>query len=240
MADGISTEGFFRWDVEGRGDRRSLEQALGLASSAALHGVVAVLLLLAASRGVEGSHGTIELVPVEIAATDTKLYAPAADLPQGEPPAQLPANSSPTGAKAAPDELETKIATLAQLRQPQIDQSATQPQAPSLMSDDAAPGRLAALQDFIRDQVERHWSLDLASLGTEEFSIPIRIEITSSGTVLKAEVVDTPRAADPLYQEIAASGRNAVLSASPLSLPAGQYRNVMELVLYLNPRESLR
>jgi hypothetical protein len=58
--------------------------------------------------------------------------------------------------------------------------------------------------------------------------------------VLKAEIIDTARDADPIYREIASSARNAVLSASPLSLPAGHYQNVMELVLYLNPRESLR
>ena len=107
------------------------------------------------------------------------------------------------------------------------------------MSDDAAPGRLAALRDFIRDQVERHWSLNLASLEQNEFSIPVRIQITNSGTVLKAEIISTAHSADPVYQEIASSARNAVLSASPLSLPPGHYQNVTELVLYLSPRETL-
>jgi hypothetical protein len=58
--------------------------------------------------------------------------------------------------------------------------------------------------------------------------------------VLKAEIIDTARASDPVYQEIASSARNAVLSASPLSLPAGHYQAVTELVLYLNPRATLR
>jgi hypothetical protein len=240
LADGVSSEEFDHQGPVGHGEEQSFGQAFGLASSAVLHGLILLLLLLAASHGVEGSHGTIELVPVEIELTGSNPHAQSADLPQSEAAAQLPANSPASGAKAAQDELETKLAALAKLHQPDPDQPAVQTQTARSMSDDAAPGRLTALRDFIRDQVERHWSLDLESLGAEEFSIPIQIEITSSGTVLKAEIIDTARDADPIYREIASSARNAVLSASPLSLPAGHYQNVMELVLYLNPRESLR
>jgi hypothetical protein len=154
----------------------------------------------------------------------------------------LPAISS-TDAQQASDQLETKLQALAKLRQSGSDQPISQQslaESKPLMSDDAALGRVAALRDFIRDQVERHWNLNLASLGHDEFLIPIRIQITSSGTVLKAEIIDTARASDPVYHEIASSARNAVLSASPLSLPAGDYQNVTELVLYLNPRATLR
>jgi hypothetical protein len=95
------------------------------------------------------------------------------------------------------------------------------------------------LRDYIRDQVERHWSLNLSVLGTEDFAIPIRIDIARDGTVLKAELIGTARSADPVYGEIAASARNAVLSASPLALPAGDYRSVTRLVLSLDPRATL-
>jgi hypothetical protein len=165
-----------------------------------------------------------------------------ANLPQGAVTQPLPPNAGSDGAKPAPDQLETKLEALAKLSQPDADQPPSQPQSADtkLFTSDAAPGRVAALRDFIRDQVERHCSHDLASLGTEEISIPIRIEMTSSGTVLKADIIDTTRDADPVYREVASSARNAVLSASPLSLPAGHYQSVMELVLYFNPRESLR
>jgi hypothetical protein len=202
-----------------------------------------LLFLLATPNGLKGSRGAIELVPVEIEPTGSNPNAQSADLPQGEATAQLPPNSSATGAKAVPHTLETKLQALAKLRQPATDQVLQQRTADSkhlTTSDDAAPGRLAALRDFIRDQVERHWSLDLASLGTEEFSIPIRIEIASSGSILKADIIDTARDLDPVYREVASSARNAVLSASPLSLPQGHYPSVMKLVLYFNPRESLR
>jgi hypothetical protein len=38
---------------------------------------------------------------------------------------------------------------------------------------------------------------------------------------------------------VATSARNAVLMASPLTLPAGHYARTMQLVLSLDPRETL-
>jgi hypothetical protein len=77
-------------------------------------------------------------------------------------------------------------------------------------------------------------------LRNHEVSVPIHVEITSAGVVLKAEIVDTARAADPDYHEIAVSARNAVLLSSPIALPPGHYQDVMDMVLYLDPREALR
>lgn len=217
---------------------------MGLASSAALHVLILLLLLLPASHGVEGSHGAIELVPVEIELTAKHARGQAADVVRHDMSTQLEADPSPAGLSPGPNTLERKLQALAKLRQPDSEQPAPQQTTPDsellTTSDNAAPGQLATLRDFIRDQVERHWSLDLASLGTEEFSIPIRIEITSTGTVLKADIVNTSRNLDPVYNEVASSARNAVLSASPLSLPAGHYKNVVDFVVYLNPRRSLR
>jgi hypothetical protein len=58
--------------------------------------------------------------------------------------------------------------------------------------------------------------------------------------VRKAEVVDTTSVDDPLYREVALSARNAVLLSSPILLPPGDYQDVMDMVLYLNPRDALR
>jgi hypothetical protein len=52
--------------------------------------------------------------------------------------------------------------------------------------------------------------------------------------------MDTARSNDPAYREVAISARNAVLLSSPLSLPPGHYQEVMDMVLYLNPRDALR
>jgi hypothetical protein len=236
VTEGISSQDFLRPGLDGRGEGPRFGPAF--ASSAVLHGLaVLFILFLASAPGAPGAHGTIALVPVEIEVPRDALAAQS-----GEPTEPVPATAS-TDPSQASDQLELKLQSLAKLHQPDSAQATLQPGPPAsatLMSDDAAPGRLAALRDFVRDQVERHWSLDLASLGDHEFSIPIRIQITSSGTILKAEIIDTARASDPVYQEIASSARNAVLSASPLSLPAGHYQTVMELVLYLNPRATLR
>jgi hypothetical protein len=190
--------------------------------------------------GVQGSRGAIELVPVKIQTTEAAREQ-AAD---AELPTQLAPGASSAGSTPGPDALQAQLQVLAKLRQPDSDRTAPPQSAPDAelltTSDNAAPGELAALRDFIRDQVERHWSLNLTALGAEDFSIPIRIEITSNGTVLKAELVGTARSMDPVYGEVAASARNAVLSASPLSLPAGDYRSVTKLILYLNPRDTLR
>jgi hypothetical protein len=96
------------------------------------------------------------------------------------------------------------------------------------------------LKDFILDQVERHWNLNLANLKGADYSVSIRVKIAKSGEVLKAELLDSSRAGDPHYDEVAISARNAVLASSPLALPAGQYDDVMDMVLYMNPRDTLR
>jgi hypothetical protein len=51
--------------------------------------------------------------------------------------------------------------------------------------------------------------------------------------------VANPRSGDPHYDEVAISARNAVLASSPLALPAGQYDEVMDMIIYMNPRDAL-
>ena len=111
------------------------------------------------------------------------------------------------------------------------------------MSEDATPGPHAsyAVRDFIRAQVERRWGLDLPTLGNGNYSVLIRVQMTGTGTVTKAEIADTARLnADKTYRAIALSARNAVLLSSPFALPAGVYSDVMEFTLSLNTQEALR
>ncbi len=42
------------------------------------------------------------------------------------------------------------------------------------------------------------------------------------------------------HRDFAVSARNAVLLSSPIALPAGHYQDVMDMVLYLNPKDALR
>ena len=99
---------------------------------------------------------------------------------------------------------------------------------------------VSAAKDFIRAEVERRWNFDLKKFGDGGYSVPIHVRITSAGTVLSAEILDNEHSADPTYREIALSARSAVLLSSPFALPAGHYQDVMDMVLDLDPRETLR
>jgi hypothetical protein len=160
-------------------------------------------------------------------------------------PATPPLGRAP--AKDPPDELDAKLHALAQLRQPSLDTHLSKKDLGlsrmAAMNEDAAPGPYAsyAVRDFIRAQVERRWGLDLPTLGDGSYSVLIRVQMTSAGTVTKAEIADAARFnSDKTYRAIALSARNAVLLSSPFALPAGPYSDVMDFTLSLNTKEALR
>jgi hypothetical protein len=230
-------------------------RAVGLAFSVILHGLALLWLLVVGPYGTQGSVGGLRIVPVEVELISEDTTPPAerrvAALPQPSLAQQpsftpTPVDVAPEKTQPLADELETKLQALAKLRQPESVTPSEQNGSggPNMVAtnDDVTSGRqgLYSVKDFILAQVERRWNLDLATLGNNQFSVPIHVEITSGGVVLKAEIVDTARSTDPAYREIAVSARNAVLLSSPLSLPAGHYQGVMDMVLYLNPRDTLR
>jgi hypothetical protein len=45
---------------------------------------------------------------------------------------------------------------------------------------------------------------------------------------------------DAVYRSISLSARNAVLLSSPISLPPGEYSDVMDMTLVFNPRDMRR
>jgi hypothetical protein len=246
MSIDARNEGFFAHDVVEGGPvlSRALparDRTLSLAGSASLHGLaLAVLILLAPSSGTDRSGNGLGLVPVEVE-LDWNRAAPA------EKPAQAavaPWGSS-SQAPSAADALATKLAALAKLREPGVASPSGEdgPHAATMLPSSASsPGQtgMYGLKDFILDQVERRWNLNLANFKDADYSVPIRVKIEKSGEVLKAELLPNPRSGDPHYDEVAISARNAVLASSPLSLPAGQYEDVMDMVLYMNPRDTLR
>jgi hypothetical protein len=243
-----------RSGLVGLGESERGDSAAGLAFSVILHALALLLLFLVGAFGTEGSEGGLEIVPVEVDLIHESASAPTqqrvADLPQANA-AQPPSDPAPDGVTrltepSHTDALEAKIEALAKLRQPDAvtpnkDNGAARPDRVAT-NDDIMSGRQGpfSVKDYIRAQVERRWNLDLATLGNSDFSVPIHVEMTSAGVVLKAEIVDSVRTSDPAYREVAVSARNAVLLSSPLSLPAGHYQGVMDMVLYLNPRDVLR
>lgn len=194
--------------------------------------VVPLDLVMLADATAGPAQPDVALVPQEQAGGPSSPAAP----PIGAVPAKKP-----------PDELDTKLHALAQLRQPSVDTHLSKKElglsGMAAMSEDATPRPHAtyAVRDFIRAQVERRWGLDLPTLGNGNYSVLIRVQMTSAGTVTKAEIADTARFnADKTYRAIALSARNAVLLSSPFALPAGPYSDVMDFTLSLNTSEALR
>jgi hypothetical protein len=220
-----------------------------LLCSAILHGLVLPPLFLSAQPG-----DPTVIIPLDLVVLADETAGPpqpdTAIVPQREAgvpssPAAPPVGIAPS--KEPPDELDVKLHALANLRQPSLDAHLSKKELGlarmSAMSDDAAPASYAAyaVRDFIRAQVERRWSLDLATLGGANYSVLIRVEMTSAGAVTKAEIADTTRFnSDKTYRAIALSARNAVLLSSPFALPAGPYSEVMDFTLSLNTKEALR
>jgi hypothetical protein len=226
-------------------------RAVSLAFSALAHGLALFWLLSLAPLGTGGSQGGLQSgsgsvsVPIDVEISDAAAPAQqqTAAMPQGDerrrPSNVTPLGAEPSGGEPVPDALETKLQALAKLRQPDSDTKiATMTSALPGSSGAGTPGR--GLKDFIRAQVERRWNLDLATLGDSEFTVPIHVKMTKDGVVLKAEIVNSSRSNDPAYREIAVSARNAVTLSSPIALPPGNYQDVMDMVLELNPRDTLR
>lgn len=224
-------------------------RAVSLAFSALLHGLALFWLLSLAPLGTGGSQGGLQSgsvsVPISVEIRDAAAPAQqqTAAVPQGDerrPPLNAtPLGAEPSAGEPVPDALETKLQALAKLRQPDSDtEIAALTSTLPASSGEGTPGR--GLKDFIRAQVERRWNLDLATLGDSEFTVPIHVKMTKDGVVLKAEIVNSSRSNDPAYREIAVSARNAVTLSSPIALPPGNYQDVMDMVLELNPRDTLR
>ena len=237
----------------GAPEGRWYKRRAGLVFSVALHALVfsALVVIL----GLAATPNNISLVvPVDIVQLADETAGPmqpkAAAVPQREsaPPSSpdaIPVDLSARQKDPPPDELEVKLRKLAELRQPLVDThisgkseglsrlSATRP--------DAALGSEATIRDFLRDQIEHHWSPDLSVLHGRNISVMVRIALTSGGVVTKAEIVNAPGAGiDPAYDEIAASARNAALLSSPLTLPPGHYAATMDLILSFNTKDALR
>jgi hypothetical protein len=229
--------------------------AEGLTASVILHGLVLAALFVAGQQGLQASRGGATFIPVEVRMAGNGRPAP---LPQSSLPQRTArdnaADPAPLGEASAAlqvpsdapegDALSAKLQALAKLRQPDMSAHGDSSGGAMPAEDDGAAfgfDTMYQVRDFLRAQVMRRWHLDVASLGHEHVSVPIRVEITSRGEVIKAEILSKEHAAiDPAYDEIAASARNAVLLSSPFAMPKGHYQDEMEVVLYLDPSDALR
>ena len=242
------------------GDNRVRENGPGLIGSVALHALAALIILLFLSKAQSPQPQTVvRIFPVDIVRFGDRTMSPPQETKSAIPhqrSARIPVPESaspkpPVGVApkkiAAPvDELQAKLRSLARLRQPDTSLAPLDDSPNSdtdSTSDDAVSGDQALynVRDFIRAAVVRRWSLNLSMLGTRNYKVQVHVQMTRKGVVTLAEVVDQQRfKTDATYREIALSARNAVWLSSPFALPPGDYHDGMDMILSLNPRDTLR
>ena len=239
--------------VSGMRERRHDKPSAGFIVSVALHALALTTLVVALGLAASPTEQLV-IVPADIVRLADTAISPKqpdkADVAQRQVAApatpSVTSNAlSPVATRPPPDALEIKLRKLAALRQPLIDQNLARRGEGlshiSAMKQDAEPGMNAAIKDFLRDQIEHHWGLDLAGLHGRDVSVLIRVSITRSGVVTAAEVVNNRKSGiDPTFDDVALSARNAALLSSPLTLPPGRYPELMNVILSLNTRDALR
>jgi hypothetical protein len=242
------------------GRKYARENGAGIAGSVLLHALGAILILFVLTKSGTPIPQTVSrFLPVEVVQLGAETASPQEQqkttIPQqraAHTPVSQSASPNPpvrvAPRKEAPvaDPLEAKLRGLAKLRQPDAPLHALDNSEVSntdSTSNDAVPGNETtySIRDYIRAQVERRWSLNLAALGNRDFKILIHVEMRRNGTVTKAEIVDQSRfRTDTAFHEIALSARNAVLLSSPFVLPNGNFSGDMDVILALTPRDTLR
>jgi hypothetical protein len=232
------------------------ENGPGLIVSLLLHGLVALLVFaFIAKTASQAPQHAIPFVPVDLVRLGMETESPAeahkALVPQERASAKHEA-SSPTDetvalnkTKPAPvDALEAKLRALARLRQPLTNLKIEGGQGVSNVdAANGAPGDRAtySVKDYVRAQVERRWSLNLAKLAGRNFTIPIRVVMKRDGTIVSADIVEQARIKlDAVYRDIALSARNAVILSSPIALPHADLPAVMHFTLDLDPKDTQR
>jgi hypothetical protein len=227
----------------------------GLAVSTLLHLMLLMSILYLLRNPAEVARTASRVFAVDIVHLSSETQSPRserralvprqASAPRGQSSSLAPAGASRDTTKQLPqDAFDAKLRALAQLRQPDakpviLNNSGSDSQT---LSSDAAGGQASySLRDFVRAQVLRHWNLDYSILGDRRFSVAIRVAMTSRGVITSAEIVDRQRyTADAIFHEIALSARNAVTLSSPIPLPPGSYKPLMDFVIDLNPRDTNR
>jgi hypothetical protein len=242
-----------RITAQGARERRRYNFSAGLVFSVALHTLALSTVIAVLAMAAKPDDAAL-VIPVDIVQLADETAGPLApdkgSVPQQETappssPAARSADLSPLEKRPPPDDLEIKLRNLAQLRQPIVDTNLSEKgdglALTSVMRQGAALRSDAAIKDFLRDQIEHHWGLDLATLSGRNISVLIRVAITNAGVITKAEIVNSSEIGiDPVYDEIASSARDAALLSSPLTLPPGYHAGSMDVIISLNTRDALR
>jgi len=229
--------------------------APGWLTSALLHGLALAMILLLMNEPPRSGQSGTRFVPVTLVAFGGSSGSPRA----GKNVAPLKSSASTPSHREASvrkpsrvgisrkitpnDQLDAKLENLSKLTQLQ---SVGLPSVNDFAASESGEGGEGkgeggpyGVRDLVRAQVLRRWSLNLETLGARNFNIPIRVKLTPTGRVLKAEIVDHERfRRDKIYRDIAISARNAVVLSSPLTLPSGRYEDVFQMIVLLNPMDT--
>lgn len=145
---------------------------------------------------------------------------------------------------ATSDAIEARIRGLSRLREqdmplPALDNSGIASADIGGQTGDAAA--TYNIRDYIRNQIERRWNINLARLGRRRMVVELHVLLKPSGVVSRAEIVDKERfATDAAWRDVALSARNAVLLSSPITFPGGPRVGAIDVILRLDPRDMLR
>ena len=170
------------------------------------------------------------IVPGPSGGAETPLRAPVPAAPKIE-------GVRPKAVTPPPDELESRIAAMAQLRAPDT----ALPAPDNGAGAGNGPGGRYALADFVRAQILRRWWPQLESDAARGMPVAIRLKLSRAGVISDVQIVDQARFVnDKLFRTLALSARNAALLASPISLPPGKYDAVMDVAITLDPHAVLR
>jgi len=217
------------------------ENRAGLAGSVALH-----LLFLAITLWWGVTHPINRQPPLKAMLVDLVARPVPAPGPSGGSHAvvraPLPAAPKTTGVRPKavtppPDEMEARIARMAQLAAPET----ALPAPDNGAGQGQGSGGFYALADFVRAQILRRWWPGLDSEAKRGTPVAIRLKLSRAGVISDVEIVDQERYAnDKLFRGMAISARNAALLASPIALPPGHYDAVMDIAITLDPKAVLR
>ncbi len=170
------------------------------------------------------------IIPGPSGGAQTPLRAPVPAAPKIE-------GVRPKAVTPPPDELESRIAQMAQLRAPDT----ALPAPDNGAGAGTGNGGGYALADFVRAQILRRWWPMLENDAARGIPVAIRLKLSRAGVISDVQIVDQARfVTDKLFRNMALSARNAALLASPISLPPGKYEAVMDIAITLDPHAVLR
>ncbi|MBN9545887.1 MAG: hypothetical protein J0I19_10465 [Alphaproteobacteria bacterium] len=218
------------------------ENRAGLTGSLLLHLMVALLALWWGMTHPVARQPPLKAMLVDLVAPPTIVPGPpgGAETPLRAPVPAAPKVQGvrPKAETPPPDELESRIAALAQLRAP--DTALPAPDNGASAGNGSGGGGYS-LADFVRAQILRRWWPQLEGGASGGMPVAIKLKMTRAGVISDVEIVDQHRfTTDKLFRSMALSARNAAMLASPISLPPGKYDAVMDIAITLDPHAVLR